>query len=99
MIQSTSCRPFSLPAYTNTFELDPGESITIRLVSGTAEISGFELTIFRASLELVLILHSSTEYDDPQSITRHRKSITEYVAEESTVPAYMALHLASNEPD
>ncbi|KAI9606349.1 hypothetical protein KEM48_001892 [Puccinia striiformis f. sp. tritici PST-130] len=45
MIQSTSCRPFSLPAlHEYRFELDPGESITIKLVSGTAEISGFELT-------------------------------------------------------
>ncbi|WAQ87922.1 hypothetical protein PtA15_9A46 [Puccinia triticina] len=84
MTQSSSLRPFSLPAlHEYRFELDPGESITIRLVSGTAEISGFELT-------------SGQEYTFGDEIRSaiFSKASTEYVAEESTVPAYMALHLA-----
>jgi polyribonucleotide 5'-hydroxyl-kinase len=45
MTQSTSCRPFSLPAlHEYRFELEPSESITIKLISGTAEVSGLELT-------------------------------------------------------
>ncbi|KAI7949079.1 hypothetical protein MJO28_007900 [Puccinia striiformis f. sp. tritici] len=95
MIQSTSCRPFSLPAlHEYRFELDPGESITIKLVSGTAEISGFELTSAQEYTFGDEIRSAIFSWHGADLEMSFRKASTEYVAEESTVPAYMALHLA-----
>lgn len=94
MTQSATNRSFSLPAlHEYRFELDPGEAITVRLVSGTAEISGFELTsgqeyCFGDEVRAAIF---SWHGADLEVIG---KASTEYVAEESTAPSYMALHLA-----
>ncbi|MBW0509995.1 hypothetical protein O181_049710 [Austropuccinia psidii MF-1] len=119
-MDSSSSRSFALPAlHEYRFELEPNESITVKLVSGTAEILGLELTsaqeyhfsdelhaaIFSwhgANLEISQFIHAFylicllifhfLHLLWPSHV--FGKASTEYLAEESTIPVYLALHLA-----
>ncbi|KAG0152522.1 hypothetical protein CROQUDRAFT_649945 [Cronartium quercuum f. sp. fusiforme G11] len=75
------------------FELEPTESISIRLIDGTAEIFGFELTTGQdypfgdEARAAIFSWHGA-------NLQVTGKASTEYIAEEAPLPAYLALHLA-----
>ncbi|EGG05280.1 uncharacterized protein MELLADRAFT_88142 [Melampsora larici-populina 98AG31] len=90
---SLPTRSFKLLAlHEYRFELDPAESISIRLVQGTAELFGFELAVghdYPFGDEARAAIFSWHGADLEMS-----KVSTEYIAEETPVPTHLALHLA-----
>ncbi|CAH7685395.1 hypothetical protein PPACK8108_LOCUS19910 [Phakopsora pachyrhizi] len=86
-------RSFSIRALQEyRFELDRDERISIRLLRGTAEIEGLELSS-NQTYQLGDELRSSIFSWHGCDLEMSRAS-TDYVAEESTIPTYFALHLA-----
>lgn len=87
-------RVLQLPAlHEYRFELDPGEALSITLLSGTAEVFGFELTTgqphpFGSEVRAAVWSSNGAEIE----ITG--RATTDYIASESPLPAYLALHLA-----
>ncbi|KAI8452156.1 Pre-mRNA cleavage complex II protein Clp1-domain-containing protein [Phakopsora pachyrhizi] len=75
------------------FELDRDERISIRLLRGTAEIEGLELSS-NQTYQLGDELRSSIFSWHGCDLEVIGRASTDYVAEESTIPTYFALHLA-----